>query len=66
MLIRLDGLPQEVAEGLSLGQLIADLGEDPTHLIVEINRAYVHRRDWAGRVLQDGDRVEIIQPAFGG
>jgi len=33
--------------------------------VVEVNGDYVPRTGY-DRVLQDGDRVEIIRPAFGG
>ena len=40
--------------------------EDTVHLIAEINRRFIHRRDYMTTVLKEGDQVELILPAFGG
>ncbi len=66
MRIIVDGLPEEVAEGLTLARLIEERGEDSVELVAEINRRYIHRRDYGSTVLEEGDRVELIQAAFGG
>ena len=66
MRIVVDGLPQEVARGTTLAQLIEERQEDALELIAEVNYRYVHRRDYPTTVLGEGDRVELILAAFGG
>ncbi len=66
MRIIIDGLAEDVAEGLTLDRLIEERGEDSVELIAEINRRYIHSRDYGSTVLREGDRVELIQAAFGG
>jgi thiamine biosynthesis protein ThiS len=66
MEVIIDGFPEEVSLGLSLAELIQSRDEETVHLIVEINRRFIHRRDYSTTILKEGDRVEIIHPAFGG
>ena len=66
MKIIVDGLPEEVAQGMTLARLIEERGEDSVELIAEINHRYVHPRDYPSAVLKEGDRVELILAAFGG
>jgi len=66
MRIILDGFPEDVAEGITLGQLIEELGEGSVELIAEINNRYIHYKDYGTTVIKEGDRVELIQAAFGG
>ena len=66
MRVIIDGFPEDVSPDLSLAELIEGRNEETVHLIVEINRRFVHRRDYPATILKEGDRVEIIHPAFGG
>ena len=66
MRIIVDGLPEDVTEGITLGLLVEELRADSVELIAEVNHRYIHRRDYDFFVLQEGDRVELIQAAFGG
>jgi thiamine biosynthesis protein ThiS len=61
-----EGLPEEIPSGWSLAQLIEAKGEDTVHLLAEVNHRYVHRKDYPATLLAEGDRVELIHPAFGG
>ncbi len=66
MRLIIDGFSEEVSEGLSVAELVLQRGEDSVDLIVEVNHRYVHRGDYSKTILQDGDKIEIIHPAFGG
>lgn len=66
MRVIIDGIPEEIEAGLSLGQLIKERGEDSNDLIVELNHRHILRQDLAATIIQEGDKVEIIHPAFGG
>ncbi|MBW2618580.1 MAG: MoaD/ThiS family protein [Deltaproteobacteria bacterium] len=66
MHVIIDGIPEEIEAGLSLGQLIEERGEDSHDLIVELNHCHILRHNLAAAIIQEGDEVEIIHPAFGG
>ena len=64
--IVLNGEPMQVSEGLSVGALLASTDRAERRVAVEVNREIVPRSQHASRVLQDGDRVEIVQAMGGG
>jgi len=64
--ILLNGLSEDLDEALSVAALIARTKEQDVHLIVEVNGRYVYPRDYDNTIVQDGDRVEFINPNFGG
>ncbi len=66
MKIVLDGEPEQVADGLTVAGLLDARGEPPRHVLVEVNGELVRQSELERRVLREGDRVEIILPAFGG
>ncbi|MBY0457781.1 MAG: sulfur carrier protein ThiS [Gemmataceae bacterium] len=51
---------------LTVADLLARLGKDPTKLAVEVNRDVVPRAEHAAHALKDGDRVEIVTLVGGG
>ena len=64
--IILNDLPQQVPANSSLASLILDLGEADPDLIVELNGRFVYPRDYATTFVKNGDRLEFINPNFGG
>jgi sulfur carrier protein len=64
--ITVNGNPMEVAEGLSLEALLAQLGVPRQYTAVAVNREVTPRSRLAQTVLQSGDRVEIVRPMGGG
>ncbi|MFH2125437.1 MAG: sulfur carrier protein ThiS [Pseudomonadota bacterium] len=64
--ITVDGLAEEVPRGLGLPQLIERHQAQHKDLIVEINGRFVHPKTYHEVELNQGDRVELIHPAFGG
>jgi thiamine biosynthesis protein ThiS len=66
MTIVLNGEPAQVPDGLSVTELLRREGEPEHHVLVEINHLFVPPAEHATRRLREGDRVEIILPAFGG
>jgi thiamine biosynthesis protein ThiS len=64
--IILNGLPQPVPADSSLEDLIRDLEEADPDLIVELNGCFVYPRDYATTIVGEGDRLEFINPNFGG
>jgi sulfur carrier protein len=68
MTLRINGLPQEVPDGLALPDLLRHLGRDPAQpgVAVAVADRVVRRAAWPETVPADGDRVEIITAAQGG
>ena len=66
MRIIINGFPEEVGPEESLPALIVRFNEQDPTLIVELNGAYVHRKELDAVRLKEGDRVEFIHAAFGG
>jgi len=64
--IIVDGFPERVPAGLGLPELIERQRAQHKELVVEVNGRFVHPGDYPGLILRDGDRVELIHPAFGG
>ena len=66
MTIILNGEPVQVADGLTVAGLLEAEGEPAEHVLVELDGELVPPAQYARRVLVEGDRVELILPAFGG
>lgn len=64
--VTIDGLEQQIPAGLTLARLLEVRGEPVAIAMVEHNGDYVPKQLLDGVTLADGDRVEIILPAFGG
>jgi thiamine biosynthesis protein ThiS len=64
--VTVDGIPRRVPAGMSLLALLDQLQEPHGAAVVERNRRFVHKDALATTILQDGDLIEIILPAFGG
>ena len=66
MRLQINGEPKDVADGLSLEELVRQLDLAPERLAVELNREVVRRADWPAITLSEGDRVEIVHFVGGG
>jgi thiamine biosynthesis protein ThiS len=66
MKITVNGHEREVADGLTLAQLLSEMKLAPHSLAVERNQAIAEREDFAATVIEDGDRLEIVQFVGGG
>ena len=66
MRIVLNGEEKQLAEGLSLADLIEQLGMKADRVAAELNREIVPRERWAQAALHDGDRLEIVHFVGGG
>ncbi|MHC5036620.1 MAG: sulfur carrier protein ThiS [Planctomycetota bacterium] len=64
--IIVDDLAREVPSGTTVGGVLRMFGESRKHALVEVNGVYVHAKDYDVHILQSGDHVEVIYPAFGG
>ena len=66
MEIQLNATPHSVTPGLTLAQLLEELGVAPARVVVEMNGAIVTRENFAATALAQGDRLEIIRFVGGG
>ncbi len=66
MLVTVNGKPNEVKEGSSLGELLTQLMIKRERVAVEVNLDIVPKADYDSRVLVAGDVVEIVQFVGGG
>ena len=64
--VRINGEHRRVAEGISIAELVSELGFDPTRVAVERNVEVVPRSTLAGVAVQDGDDFEIVRFVGGG
>jgi sulfur carrier protein len=64
--IVVNGFEENVPAGATLDRLIRLFNEGDTDLIAEHNGRFVYPKDYAATRVADGDRVEFINPNFGG
>ena len=66
MRVTINGFEEKIQPGSTIDKLI-DLFEERDHtLIVELNGRFIHPGDYKTLEVREGDRVEMIHPAFGG
>lgn len=66
MQIILNGERRDVAEGMSVEALVLTLADDPRGVAIERNLEIVPKAEHATTLLQDGDRLEVVQFVGGG
>ena len=64
--IQVNGEPLDIDQGLTVTGLLETLDVRADRVAVEVNLHIVERQDFSGRVLEHGDRVEIISFIGGG
>ncbi|MGA3113072.1 MAG: sulfur carrier protein ThiS [Syntrophobacteraceae bacterium] len=67
MKITASGMELEVPAGSTVETLLNILGETVRQdMIVELNRRFIHVRDYSTTIVNEGDMVEMIHLSFGG
>lgn len=66
MKITVNGMMEQLPQALDILQLIEYFKEGDKHLIVEHNGRFVYPQDYEHVRVEDGDRIEFINPNFGG
>ena len=64
--ISVNGDPREVPEGCTLERLLSLLDLQNRRVAVAINRGIVPRARYAASIIEDGDRIEILEAVGGG
>ncbi len=66
MNVVVNGEPKEVSDGVTVAQVLEQLGIKPERVVVEVNLTVLKRAQHPETVLQDGDQVEIVHFVGGG
>ncbi|MGH9905941.1 MAG: sulfur carrier protein ThiS [Pyrinomonadaceae bacterium] len=66
MRLRINGETRELANGLSLLELIKELDLPDTRIAVELNCSVIRRSEWASIKLKEDDQIEIVHFVGGG
>ena len=66
MKLTVNGEEKSVSEGLTLSQLVRELGFEKNPIAVELNRQVVPRDRHGATRLSEGDRLEIVTLVGGG
>jgi thiamine biosynthesis protein ThiS len=66
MQLKINGETTDVPDGLSVAGLLEELGKDPVHCAVEVNRELCRRAKHIDTPLNQGDTVEIVTLVGGG
>ncbi|MBP1749393.1 MAG: uncharacterized protein H6Q52_1932 [Deltaproteobacteria bacterium] len=61
-----NGMKEKVESGTTVADLILQAGENDKGLIVEQNNRFVHPRTYQSTTVKEGDKIELINPDFGG
>ena len=61
-----NGKGREIEDGVSVSRFIETMKLNPGGVIVEYNREFLPREEFAKTVIRDGDRLEIIRALAGG
>lgn len=64
--LTVNGEPHEVSAPMSVGQLLVRLGLEPRRIAVERNLEIVPKSLYGVTILDEGDRIEIVQFVGGG
>ena len=64
--IMVNGGPRQVPEGTTIAALLAELSLEPRQVAVEVNLELAPRGQHAERVLNAGDRLEVVTLVGGG
>ena len=66
MRVLVNGEAMEVPEGVSVDGLLEHLKVKREYTAVALNREITPKAQYAGTLLKDGDKVEIVRPMGGG
>jgi sulfur carrier protein len=66
MQLYVNGDPRDLPAGATVASLVEMLALGEGRIAVEVNEELVPRSTYAGRVLNEGDRVEIVHAIGGG
>ena len=66
MTVLINGDRREIAHAETVATLIEELALPAPATLVEHNGLALRREEWSGRVLAEGDRIELVRIVAGG
>jgi len=66
MQVQVNGEARQLREGMTVADLVEELGMADRRIAVELNLQIVPRSLHGQQLIQDGDKVEIVQAIGGG
>jgi thiamine biosynthesis protein ThiS len=66
MTIQVNGDSRSIDDGVTVAQLLRELGVTAPHFAVELNLEVVPRAKHSDTLLRDGDRLEVVTLVGGG
>ena len=66
MQIILNGEPRQVSEGLTVAELVLELGGDPRGIAIERNLEIVPKAEHGTTIIMPNDSLEVVQFVGGG
>ncbi len=66
MQVILNGFGEAIPRDTTIAQLIERREEYDVGLIVELNNKFIFPQDYGKTVVREGDKLEFINPDFGG
>ena len=66
MKVWVNGEAAEIAGLTNVAELAKHYGLQPNTVLIEHNQVALHQREWTGRPLAEGDRVEFVRVVAGG
>ena len=66
MRISLNGEKADARGARTVAELVGRFELAPETVLIEHNGVALHRREWAQRLLADGDKIEVVRVVAGG
>jgi len=66
MTLWINGEPAEMNGVTNVAEIAARYGLQPNTVLIEHNATALHQREWAERMLAEGDRIEFVRVVAGG
>jgi len=66
MNVWINGEAADAGDATDVAELAAHYGLHPFTVLIEHNTTALHPREWAGRRLAEGDRIEFVRVVAGG
>jgi sulfur carrier protein len=66
MTVQINGEAREILRSATVAELVIELELPAPTLLIEHNGVALHRSEWPGTTLADGDRIELLRVVAGG
>ena len=66
MTVQINGETREIVRSATVAELVVELDLPAPTLLIEHNGVALHRSEWLGATLADGDRIELLRVVAGG